>query len=198
MEHDSIKNRLNKAMTIRNIKPAELSRKTGISKSSLSEYTNGTHEPKRATIFTLSEALDVSPVWLLGFDVPMEKQSDVLENKLLQLDKYMEENNLDEIIFIPVFDNIDLKDDWQATPTGYTPFDFKIQNCSEDKNYFYYKISDNSMNIRKNSYILIEDTKKVNINDIILYSQNNKIDLSIYQINLKKEKDFKILGKYIK
>lgn len=198
MEHDSIKNRLNKAMTIRNIKPAELSRKTGISKSSLSEYTNGTHEPKRATIFILSEALDVSPVWLLGFDVPIEKHSDVLENKLLQLDKYMEENNLDEIIFIPVFDNIDLKDDWQTNPDGYTPFDFKIQNCSDNKNYFYYKVSDNSMNIEKGTYILIEDTQDVNINDIILYSLNNRVDLGIYQVSLKKEKDFMLLGKYIK
>lgn len=120
------------------------------------------------------------------------------ENKLLQLQKYMEEKNLDEIALIPVFDDIDLKDNWQTNPTGYTPFDFKIQNCFEDRNYFYYKISDNSMNIEIDTYILIEDTQDVNINDIILYSLNNKIDLGIYQITLKKEKNFKILGKYIK
>lgn len=198
MEHDSIKNRLNKAMAIRNIKPAELSRKTGISKSSLSEYTNGTHEPKRATIFMLSEALNISPVWLLGFDVPMEKHSDILENKLLQLDKYIEENNLDKIALIPVYDKIDITLNWKEKTTGFSPFDFKTQNCSENKSYFYYKISDNSMNIEKDTYILIEDTEDINVNDIILYSLNSKIDLGIYQLSLKKEKDFKILGKYIK
>lgn len=121
------------------------------------------------------------------------------ENKLLKLDKYMDENNLDEIIFIPVFDIIDLKNEnWQSTPTGFTPFDFKVQNCNENKNYFYYKISNNSMDIEKGSYILIEDTQKVNINDIILYSINNRIELGIYKLSLKQEKDFKILGKYIK
>lgn len=190
--------RLEKAIKIRDIKATELSKKSGVPKSAISQYLSGLYEAKPKTIYKLAQALDVSPSWLIGLDIPMEKQSDKLENKLLKLDKYMEDNNLNEIVFIPVFDVINLNDNWKKNPNGYTPFDFKIQNCSEDKNYFYYKVSDNSMNIEKDSYILIEDTKKVNINDIILYALNNKIDLGIYQLNLKKKKDFKILGKYIK
>lgn len=195
---ETFANRLNYALTIRNLKPADLSKITGISEPKISCWRSGKYEAKQDGVKILADALNINPVWLMGYDIPMEKQSNVLENKLLKLDKYMEENNLDEIVFIPVFDNIVLKDDWQTNPTGFTPFDFKIQNCSDDKNYFYYKVSDNSMNIEKDSYILIEDTKRVNINDIILYSSNGRIDLGIYQLSLKKEKDFKLLGKYVK
>lgn len=199
MEHDSIKNRLNKAILIRNIKPVELSKKTGISKSSLSEYIKGTHEPKRTTIYILAEALNVSPAWLLGFDIPMEKQSEELENKLVKLNNYMEENNINSIKLIPIFDNINLNDNWKKHPTGYTPFDAKIQGCPENKDYFYYKISENSMNIEKDTYVLIENTNNIDINDIILYSIDNKnIELGIYKLNLKQEKNFIVLGKYIK
>lgn len=190
--------RLKKAMTIRNIKAEDLSKKANVPKSAISQYLSGMYEAKQKTIYKLSNVLNVSPSWLIGLNVPMEKQSDKLEDKLLKLNNYMEENNLNEIVLIPVYDNIDLKKLWKENPTGYTPFDFKIQNCSEDKNYFYYRISKNSMNVEKNTYILIEDTEDVNVNDIILYSVNNHIELGIYKLNLKQEKDFKILGKYIK
>ncbi len=195
---DTFANRLSYAIKKSNMKPIDISKKTGISKTNLSNYTAGRYEAKQDGVQILSEILNVNPLWLMGYDVPMEKQSDKLENKLLKLDRYIEENDLDEIVFIPVFDNIDLKDDWQTSPTGYTPFDFKIQSCSKDKNYFYYKISDNSMNIEEDTYVLIEDTQDVNINDIILYSVNNHIELGIYKLNLEQEKNFEILGKYIK
>ena len=152
----------------------------------------------QTAIYLISQALHVSPSWLLGFDVPMEKQSDELENKLIKLDNYMKENNLNQIALIPIYDNIDLTIDWKNVPIGYTPLDFKVQKCSENKNYFYYKIDNNSMNIEQGTYILIEDTQDVNVNDLILYSANNHIELGIYKLSLEQELDFKILGKYIK
>ena len=55
------------------------------------------------------------------------------------------------------------------------------------------------MNIEKGSYVLIEDTQEIEINDIILYSIDNKtINIGIYKLNLKQEKNFIVLGKYIK
>lgn len=65
--------RIKKALAIRNMKQSELCEKTKISKSVLSEYTNGAYEPKQDRVFLLAKALDVDPVWLMGFDVPMEK-----------------------------------------------------------------------------------------------------------------------------
>ena len=66
--------RIKKALSIRNIKQADLCAKANISKSTLSEYLKGKYEPKQDKIFMLSQALNVDPVWLMGYDVPMEKQ----------------------------------------------------------------------------------------------------------------------------
>lgn len=70
---DTFANRLNTAMRIRNIKASELSEKTGISKSSLSEYINGKYEAKQDGVYLLARALNVSEAWLMGLDVPMER-----------------------------------------------------------------------------------------------------------------------------
>lgn len=70
---DTFSNRLKIAMRIRNIKASELSAKTGIAKSSLSEYINGKYEAKQDGVFLLAKALNVNEAWLMGCDVPMEK-----------------------------------------------------------------------------------------------------------------------------
>ena len=64
--------RIRKALSIRNMKQTELCEKSKVSKSSLSEYLSGKHIPNQAKIFVLAKALDVDPVWLWGYDVPME------------------------------------------------------------------------------------------------------------------------------
>lgn len=66
--------RIKKALSIRNMSQAELCQKTKIPKSALSEYLKGLYEPKQDRLLIMSEALDVDPVWLMGFDVPMEKE----------------------------------------------------------------------------------------------------------------------------
>lgn len=71
---DSISNRLKTAMSIRDIKQADLVEKTGIPKGSISQYVSGYVEPKSDRIYLLAKALSVDPVWLMGMDVPMEKQ----------------------------------------------------------------------------------------------------------------------------
>ena len=72
---DTFSNRLKIAMRIRNIKASELSIKTGIAKSSLSEYINGKYEAKQDGVFLLAKVLNVNEAWLMGCDVPMEKES---------------------------------------------------------------------------------------------------------------------------
>ena len=66
--------RLRKALSIRNMTQAELCQKTKIPKSALSEYIKGLYEPKQDRLLILSDALNVDPVWLMGFDIPMEKE----------------------------------------------------------------------------------------------------------------------------
>lgn len=75
---DTFANRLSKIITIRNIKPIELSEKTGINKSKISSYMSGRYKAKQDGIHILSKVLNVDPAWLMGYDVPMERE---LENK---------------------------------------------------------------------------------------------------------------------
>ncbi len=79
---DTFCNRLNTAMRIRNIKATELSEKTGIAKSSLSEYINGKYEAKQDGVYLLAKVLNVNEAWLMGLDVPMEKTTDDLLKKI--------------------------------------------------------------------------------------------------------------------
>ena len=68
---DIFKDRLILAMTHRNIRAAELSRLTGLSKARISQYVNGHFVPKSDAILLLAEALNVSELWLLGKSADM-------------------------------------------------------------------------------------------------------------------------------
>ena len=76
--------RLRKAMELREMKQTDLIDKTGINKGALSCYLSGKYNPKQDNIFLLAKALDVSEVWLMGADVPMER-TNTLENKLYEM-----------------------------------------------------------------------------------------------------------------
>ena len=67
--------RIAKALSIRGMRQADLCQKTNIPKSAISQYINGAFEPKQDRVYLISQALNVDPVWLMGYDVPMEKQA---------------------------------------------------------------------------------------------------------------------------
>lgn len=66
--------RIKTALDIRGMKQADLCQITHIPKSALSQYINGAYEPKQDRIYLISQALNVSEAWLMGLDVPMERQ----------------------------------------------------------------------------------------------------------------------------
>ena len=70
---EDFKNRFNKALSIRNMRPVELKEKTGISESAISQYRSGYSKPKQENLYLIAKALDVNEAWLMGLDVPMEK-----------------------------------------------------------------------------------------------------------------------------
>ena len=70
----TISARIKKALRIKGMKQADLCHITKIPKSSLSQYLSGDFEPKQDRIYLISKALNVSEAWLMGFDVPMERQ----------------------------------------------------------------------------------------------------------------------------
>lgn len=67
--------RITYALSTRNMKQSELCRRTGIPKSAMSQYISGAFEPKQDRIFLIARALNVSEAWLMGYDVPMEREN---------------------------------------------------------------------------------------------------------------------------
>lgn len=77
MEYDRVATcaaRIRTALTIKGMKQSDLCRLTKIPKSALSQYISGAFEPKQDRIYLMSQALNVSEAWLMGLDVPMERQ----------------------------------------------------------------------------------------------------------------------------
>ena len=66
--------RIQEALRIRGMKQADLCKLTNIPKSALSQYISGQYEPKQNRIYVLSQVLNVTEAWLMGYDIPMERQ----------------------------------------------------------------------------------------------------------------------------
>lgn len=65
--------RLKIAMENMNFSAIELSRKTNINRSIISQWLKGQYKAKQDKLSILSDVLNVSEVWLMGYDVPMKK-----------------------------------------------------------------------------------------------------------------------------
>lgn len=83
MEKDTTANRLKYLMETRNLKQVDIlelakpfSQKYGIklNKNDLSQYVSGKVVPGQQKLTILGLALNVSEAWLMGYDVPMERQ----------------------------------------------------------------------------------------------------------------------------
>lgn len=137
-QNENFNVRLKKALKIRGMSQAELSRKTNINEANISHYLRGTYEAKQDKVFLLSKALNVSPSWLIGLDVPMEKTNTEIVHY-----------NKEDLVKMPVIGTI---------PAG-TPIE-AIQYIDEDdylyipkerlrggkENYFLLRLKGNSMN----------------------------------------------------
>lgn len=67
--------RLREGLDVRGMTQAELAKRSGISKSSISRYVKGDWEGKQSAVYELAKALGVTEAWLMGYDVPMESDT---------------------------------------------------------------------------------------------------------------------------
>lgn len=67
--------RLQKALALSGMKPADLAERTGIAKGMLSCYISGKYKAKQNNTYKLALALNVSEAWLMGLDVPMKRDA---------------------------------------------------------------------------------------------------------------------------
>lgn len=72
--------RLREALTRSGKKQADLVRATGLDRGSVSSYLAGKYEPKQTAVYKMATFLDVSEMWLLGYDVPMERTAEQKKN----------------------------------------------------------------------------------------------------------------------
>jgi transcriptional regulator with XRE-family HTH domain len=75
--------RLREAMHAAGKKQVDLVRETGIERGAISRYLAGKYEPKQAAINKLAVALNVSEMWLWGYDVPMQRTAEQKKNDTL-------------------------------------------------------------------------------------------------------------------
>ena len=95
------RNRLEYALAKRGIKPVDLAKKAGLSEQLISQYRSGRSAPKREKLISLSKALDVNPVWLMGYNVPMdvEKTSSNIELTVEEIgiiEKYRDASDMEK------------------------------------------------------------------------------------------------------
>lgn len=155
---DTFSNRLNLAMTIRNIKASILSEKTGISKSSLSEYLSGKYEAKQNGIFLLAKALNVSEAWLMGCDVPMERE---INNNVLKRIGSISLSFNSNVVNIPVLGTVRAGYDYLAQENVIDTIQVESNLLCDGDDYFALKVKGDSM-----SPIFIED-------DIVIVKKQN-------------------------
>ena len=211
--------RLNEAINIKHIKPAEIVRiseklyddgkiNKPLTKPLLSNYLKGSYEAKQDNVYALSLILNIDEAWLMGYDVPM--------NEIKKKDN-------DKLFLIPVLGKIAAGQPILAEQyiEGYLPIDPSIYGMSSPDDYFYLRVSGESMNLKisNGDYALIQKQDTADDGDIIaaIVNGDEEATLKKYKrineetvalepmstfpmdtiyINLK-EKNFKIIGKAI-
>jgi len=93
----SCSSRIKEGMKAARMKQVDLVEKTGIPKSTMSQYVNGRFKPKQDALNLIAKALNVDEAWLLGFNVPPErkpKEEYLTEgtNDLKELCKFLQSN----------------------------------------------------------------------------------------------------------
>ncbi|MGN0989284.1 MAG: helix-turn-helix domain-containing protein [Eubacteriales bacterium] len=82
--------RLREAMKDAEMKQTDLVRETGLNKSAISRYLSGEYEPKQDAIYKLAAALNVTEMWLWGYDVQkdrteMHKINDLIADVVIRM-----------------------------------------------------------------------------------------------------------------
>jgi transcriptional regulator with XRE-family HTH domain len=96
------------------MKQSELCQITKIPKSAVSQYVSGAFEPKQDRIYLMAKALNVSEAWLMGYDVPMERQNkapsvkvELTEGEQMWLELYNKVSDETREVLITMMDSFD-------------------------------------------------------------------------------------------
>lgn len=80
------RNRIREALSIKNMKQVDLAEKTGIAKGTVSNWIYQKYQPKQKSLMKMAQVLEVSELWLAGYDAPMDRPVEQKKSdELLQL-----------------------------------------------------------------------------------------------------------------
>ena len=177
---ESFKERLNKAIAEKDIKPAELARRTGINKSSITAWLKGDYEAKQDNIFKLSKALGVSEAWLMGIDTPSSAPTNIIPI------------SADNMIAIPIIGTIACGDPILADENiiGYR---YHLKDTLPGGETFYLKAAGDSMEptIRNGADVLIRLQDGVEDGEIAAVLVNGDTEATLKRV--KKQGDIVML-----
>lgn len=148
--------RFRKTLDLRGISQSELSKKTGIRASSISDYYNGRYIPKQDKVTLIANVLDVSPSWLLcvAEDESEVQKDDASDNKYKSFPISISAGYLEDIEGTNTYDLITIADEIMGKYAG-------------QKNIILLKVNGESMNkIIPNGSFIIVDTNKTRVTDI--------------------------------
>ena len=143
MKNEKTAKRLQLALNRANIKPQELANKANVNKASISQYINGSHAPSNISSGKMASILDVNPVWLMGYDVPMELidssspvQAEKTEQpKIMQfydilndIGKHEATKRVEELTFLPQYTSAPVK----AARNDYINEDGELEKTQRD------------------------------------------------------------------
>lgn len=106
-------NRIAEALSIKGWKQVDLVERTGIAKASINAWVKQNWQPKQKSLMKMAQVLDVSEMWLAGYDVPMERPvAQVKNDELVQLINVIRKDNDLQRLFTSI---CNLTDDQRKT-----------------------------------------------------------------------------------
>lgn len=108
MKNELTSSRLKEALAEYGMKPQDLADRSGVSKSSISQYINGSHAPSNISSGKMGKVLNVNPMWLMGFDVPKRKNKSQIEAEkdFSFVNKFSMLSNRDQQIVLSMMDSM--------------------------------------------------------------------------------------------
>lgn len=82
--------RLKETLEMKGVNQTELAKRTGLDKSLISNYVAGKYKAKSTNLYLIARALNVSEAWLLGYDVPMERETPIVPEENERLSEFVD------------------------------------------------------------------------------------------------------------
>jgi repressor LexA len=154
--------RLNEAIKLRHITPAEIVRRSEVlfeenkifkplTKPQMTNYLKGSYEAKQDNIYALSLILDVDEAWLIGCDVPMPRTPNELRGETKTSDDELLKKigaiplSSENMVNIPVLGTVKAGYDYLAQENWIGTIQVKAELIENGEEYFALKIKGDSM-----------------------------------------------------